>query len=221
MDRDGQNSHELVPPDAYNISPTWSPDGKWIAYTAYLFAEPDSSMMYIIDPAGTRTNRLRGSGYARRWINSNLLVIRRGIRYWELNVHSGEQKPIFEDSTFAVPVIGGKYTCYLDPRSNHRGVWLIENSSGSRRVQPKLLATLEELGGQSFLTVREASMLLHDDNGVMQKVLFPTGTRKRIHGTFPGLRKDSYTNVSYDEKEMVYEQILSDSKLVMIENVFK
>jgi hypothetical protein len=177
--------------------------------------------MYIVDPAGKRPNRLQGSGQVRRWLNSNTLVIRRGIRYWELNVHSGEQKPIFEDSTFAVPVMGGKYICYSDHRSNHRGIWLIQNSSGLWRVQPKLLAGLEEERANSIFTARETSILLSDDSGVMQKVLFPTGTREQIRGTFPAVKRDSYINVSYDEKEMVYEQILSDSKLVMIENLFK
>jgi serine/threonine protein kinase len=221
MDRDGQNSSQLVPPDANNNSPTWSPDGKWIAYTAYSAAAPDSSTMYIINPAERQPKRLPGFGQVRRWIDPNILVIRRGIRYWELNVHSGEQKPIFEDSTFAVPVMKGKYICYSDHRSNHRGIWLIQNSSGLEHVEPKLLATPEEEAGYTIFTASETSILLTDDSGVMQKVLFPMGSRERIRGTFPALKRDSYISVSYDEKEIVYGQILYDSKLVMIENLFK
>jgi len=224
VDREGQNPRELVPPTAVHQSPIWSPDGKWIAYTSQAISTPaDSATLCVIDPNSKAIRRLLINGSPRFWIDPNTLLFRRGAQCWELNLASGVQKPSLEDSTFAVPVMGGKYLCYSDSRALTKGLWITPSQilPSFSHVRPKLLMSPEELGVFNILTAQETSVLLYDDRGTVQKVFFPTGMRERIHGTFPGLNKNSWVSVSYDGKEMVYVQNRLDSKLVMIENVFK
>jgi serine/threonine protein kinase/Tol biopolymer transport system component len=223
-DREGQDRRELVPATARNSFPIWSPDGRWIAYSSRLSTRSiDTAIIYLIDPAGTEKRQLLVNGVPRSWRDPNTFVFRRGMQYWEANIQTGEQKPVYKDSTFAVSVMGKRYLCYRDQRAATDALWITPSQYAPDLIGTKstLLARSDELGTFNTMTARESSVLLYDDRGAVQRVIFPTGIRERIHGTFPGLRKDSYINESYDGKEIVYVQDRLDSKLVMIENLFK
>jgi len=67
IDFDGYNLKRLTRDNTVNLSPAWSPDGKWIVYTSYAANNPD---LIMIDTAGEKRqtlNRLPGLNAAPAW----------------------------------------------------------------------------------------------------------------------------------------------------------
>ena len=67
VDFDGYNLRKLTRDNTVNLSPAWSPDGKWIVYTSYAANNPD---LIMIDTAGEKRqtlNRLPGLNAAPAW----------------------------------------------------------------------------------------------------------------------------------------------------------
>ena len=67
VDFDEYNKHQLTYDNTVNLSPSWSPDGKWIVYTSYAAHNPD---LIMIDTAGEKRqtlNRLPGLNAAPAW----------------------------------------------------------------------------------------------------------------------------------------------------------
>jgi TolB protein len=67
IDFDGYNLKKLTRDNTINLSPAWSPDGKWIVYTSYAANNPD---LIMIDTAGEKRqtlNRLPGLNAAPAW----------------------------------------------------------------------------------------------------------------------------------------------------------
>ena len=67
IDFDGYNLKKLTRDNTVNLSPAWSPDGKWIVYTSYAANNPD---LIMIDTAGEKRqtlNRLPGLNAAPAW----------------------------------------------------------------------------------------------------------------------------------------------------------
>jgi TolB protein len=67
IDFDGHNLKQLTHDNTLNLSPAWSPDGKWIIYTSYAARNPD---LIMIDSEGGRRqtlHRLPGLNAAPAW----------------------------------------------------------------------------------------------------------------------------------------------------------
>ncbi|MBT3365956.1 MAG: Tol-Pal system beta propeller repeat protein TolB [Nitrospina sp.] len=67
IDFDGYNLRRLTHDRTLNLSPAWSPDGKWIIYTSYAARNPD---LIMIDTSGKRRqtlHRLPGLNAAPSW----------------------------------------------------------------------------------------------------------------------------------------------------------
>jgi len=67
VDFDGYNLRQLTNDNTVNLSPAWSPDGKWIVYTSYAAHNPD---LIMIDTSGENRqtlNRLPGLNAAPAW----------------------------------------------------------------------------------------------------------------------------------------------------------
>ena len=67
IDFDGYNLKKLTRDNTVNLSPAWSPDGKWIVYTSYAARNPD---LVMIDTAGEKRqtlNRFPGLNAAPAW----------------------------------------------------------------------------------------------------------------------------------------------------------
>jgi TolB protein len=67
IDFDGYNLKKLTRDNTVNLSPAWSPDGKWIVYTSYAANNPD---LVMIDTEGEKRqtlNRLPGLNAAPSW----------------------------------------------------------------------------------------------------------------------------------------------------------
>ncbi|MBT5471235.1 MAG: Tol-Pal system beta propeller repeat protein TolB [Nitrospina sp.] len=67
VDFDGYNLRKLTRDKTVNLSPAWSPDGKWIVYTSYAAHNPD---LIMIDTSGEKRqtlHRLPGLNAAPAW----------------------------------------------------------------------------------------------------------------------------------------------------------
>ncbi len=67
IDFDGYNLRKLTRDKTVNLSPAWSPDGKWIVYTSYAAHNPD---LVMIDTSGEKRqtlHRLPGLNAAPAW----------------------------------------------------------------------------------------------------------------------------------------------------------
>ncbi len=221
MDRDGQGRREIVPPTESNFAPLWSPDGKWIAYYSWTAGSPvDSSNVFLLEAPHFGSPRQITKGRTLVWVGPRTLLVVRGSRTWQVDIFAKDEKPFFEDSTYAFPAHGEMFICYLDLRPETRGVWMVPvNSQGERSGKANLILSSNE-PGTSYFSDNRAMYLLWDDHGTLWKVLFPSGRRERVPATLPGLTRASTVKLSYDEKEILYVQRRLDARLVMIDNLF-
>lgn len=65
MNADGTNVRQLTPGGGNSQGPSFSPDGKWVAFTAYFdnFSDDNGCEIYVIRTDGTDLRRLTNNGY--------------------------------------------------------------------------------------------------------------------------------------------------------------
>jgi Tol biopolymer transport system component len=65
MNADGSNSHQLTPSGGNSQGPSFSPDGQWVAFTAYFdkYGDDHGCEIYIIRIDGTDLRRLTNNDY--------------------------------------------------------------------------------------------------------------------------------------------------------------
>jgi tricorn protease len=65
MNADGSNARQLTPSGGNSQGPSFSPDGKWVAFTAYFdnYGEDHGCEIYVIRVDGTDLRRLTNNGY--------------------------------------------------------------------------------------------------------------------------------------------------------------
>jgi TolB protein len=67
IDFDGYNLKKLTRDNTVNLSPAWSPDGKWIVYTSYAARNPDLVMINTTGEKRQTLNRFPGLNAAPAW----------------------------------------------------------------------------------------------------------------------------------------------------------
>jgi len=67
IDFDGYNLRRLTNDHTLNLSPAWSPDGKWIIYTSYAARNPDLIMIDLVGEKRQTLHRLPGLNAAPAW----------------------------------------------------------------------------------------------------------------------------------------------------------
>jgi len=203
--------------------PRWSPDGKWIAYDSRANTEPlDSTKIYLVEAANPGKPKLIGRGMVRKWLDSERLV---AFAYWQAKswmtfADGRKQEQIYRDSTYAIPILKGKYILYQDLHADRTGWWIVpsDSSNDSQTTIPKKVAPS---GLPTSFGPEDDFFLYVKNDGEIWKVHLPELREERIPGTFPGLTMASHFNASYDGKEAVYIDMRTTGKLVMIENLFK
>ena len=65
MNADGSNARQLTPSGGNSQGPSFSPDGKWVAFTAYFdkYGDDHGCEIYIIRIDGTDLRRLTNNDY--------------------------------------------------------------------------------------------------------------------------------------------------------------
>jgi Tol biopolymer transport system component/predicted Ser/Thr protein kinase len=226
IDRDGRNRKQLTSGEESINNPLPSPDGRWIIYGRCQLSEPvDSSRVYLIDAKNPGTPKLVGKGVPFRWIDEKTFISFdfAALSTWLNCIDVGKPGKFFEDSTFAIPLQGGKYIGYYDRRSGREGIWV---SAAPGMKDPSLPSPrkLVSLFGINAVFDKSGKFFWYvKDAGELRRISIPSGKEEIIRGVFPGFRAFYYSNfeISYDGKEIVYTDARVNSKLIMIENVFK
>jgi hypothetical protein len=180
-------------------------------------------MVYLIDAENPGTPRRIGKGAPMRWVDDKTFIswgIDRDSS-WLYSIEGGEPQQFFEDSTLAIFLQGGKYVGYYDHRAGREGIWVCAapGTKDPSIPSPRRIASLFEYGeydkrGEFRYWVKNA--------GELRRISIPSAKEEIIPGVFPGLNYyGSWFDISYDGKEIVYTDARENSKLVLIEKVFK
>ena len=225
IDRDGRNRKELSSGGEQIYSPIPSPDGRWIIYGRSSLSEPwDSSRVYLIEAKNPGTPKLVGKGWPAQWIDNKTFTSWdfSAPGMWLSGIDGGKPRRFFEDSTFASSLQGGTYIGYYDNRSGREGMWV----SAAPGVKDPSLPSPRKLAYSGLTSAFDKSgefLYWVKNVGELRRISIPSGREEIIRGVFPGLNPswDCFLDISYDGKEIVYTDARVNSKLVMIENVFK
>ena len=215
MDRDGSNRRQLTFGDEVVLFPSISPDGKHLAYRSRRVSEPgDSSRINIIEFPGSGTPRTLRPGTFAWWINeAELIVLHQGAS-WKVSLQGGAGTRVLQDSIYAYPVEGGRFTPFVDLRQGRRGLWVAEDGSkGARQLTSE---------GTTYIVLPRARLACFvGSDRTIWKVHLPDGRREKLQGTLPGVTSTQSISFSQDGKEIVFINQQSRGKLVMIDNLFK
>jgi len=223
MESDGTNRTQLTSGAADCFSSSWSPDGRYMTYSSRQISEPyDSSKVYLIDVANPSTKRLIGKGIDALWINdeefvsSTSLPELRSVLY---SIRRSDPVDMSQDSTWEVPLPDGKHILFWDTREGREGWYL--KAVGKTEEAPIQIVTSEYFA-TSYPTVSLRYLLSMQANGELWRIGLPEGKRERLPGISYGINPFSYDiQTSYDDKQVVYLKGKLDSRLVLIENLFK
>jgi Tol biopolymer transport system component/predicted Ser/Thr protein kinase len=224
IDRDGGNRKQLTSGEESINNPIMSPDGRWIIYGKHSLSTPwDSSMVYLLDARNPGTPRRVGRGAPMRWVDGTTFITWEtpSAESWLCGIDGREAKKFFEDSTWAIPLQGGKYVGYADTRAGREGLWICAAPGvkdpglpSPKKIAPLVVSGEFDKNGRYFYFVKNA--------GELRRISIPSGKEEIIHGVFPGLNfSGSWFDISFDGKEIVYTDARPNCKLVMIENAFK
>ena len=231
---EGGRAHRLTVHPAYEYYPRWSPDGRWIAFSANRHGDDD---IYIIPAAGGKSARLTFQEMDDRvcdWMSDSGHIIfssRRDDRYpdykmlYSVSIDGGTPLPIMEafGSQTAVSADGKEILYVRDGvhwwRRHYRGsaagqVWRYSLDSGEHTA---ITDTLEKLSGEDYRTPSSIHPLYgsngsihitsdHDGTFNIWK-REPSGSWKQIT-TYQG-DGVRFPSISRDGRTIAYEQDLS------------
>jgi dipeptidyl aminopeptidase/acylaminoacyl peptidase len=224
IDRDGRNRKQLTLGGESVSNPMMSPDGRWIIYGRHSLSTPhDSSMVYVLDANILGTPRLVGKGHPLRWVDEKRFISYDipTCRSWLCSIDGGEPEKFFEDSTYAIPLQGGRYIGYYDLRPGSEGVWICAAPGTTDPALPFPKRLLPH--GANLEFDKQGKFCYWVENaGELRRASIPSGKQEIIRGAFPGLTVNySWFDISHDGREIVYTDARASTKFVMIENLFK
>jgi Tol biopolymer transport system component len=226
IDRDGKNRKQLTAGDEIISDPLISPTGHWIIYSRQSLEElEDSSRVYIINKKNPGIPRMVDKGVPLCWIDDKTFIRYDYItsRNWLTSIDGRESKQFYNDSSWAIPLQGGKYIGYYSSQLKPEGTW-IRAAAGIQDPDlpsPKLMAPFPPYYGKFDQSGKYFYLIKNE--GSLSRISIPSGDEEIIPESFPGLGSSIFADfeVSYDDKEIVYTDARLRSKLVMIENLFK
>jgi hypothetical protein len=219
MDRDGGNVRKVTGDDLTKFAPFWSPDEKWITYTAHPGNEPDdSSQIYMIRVDNPGPPRLMGKGHFSPWSSDRAFTVWNS--FWGTytrTIDQPEAVKLSDDSIMALPVLNGRFVAALDWHCGREGWWIATaaawHSSGitvARQLTKGVSYATFPPGTRDMYYVPLGSRELH-------RISLPDGN-DRVVKKVPGL--GVYFSIDRDGNEIAYTESYRKMRFVLIENVF-
>jgi len=218
LDLQNRQKTQILSEETFIHSPLWSPDGKWIVYGAHPdTVAHDSSKTYIIDAENQGSPRQIGTGLPSNWLDNQSFLATNSRGTWLCTIDGAPVKRFFRDSTYAQPVLDGKYILYSDVNPTRRpGMWIeAASSSGKPDSEPRQL--IKSLGNLFYDPTSRSAYYTSQQND-LRRVSLPDGKEEIIHGTFPNLRLVTSFSLSADGKQIIYLDSKEIRKFVIIEN---
>jgi len=233
-DRDGVDRRQMSFGEENAWLPLWSPDGRWIVYSAVSIKEPnDSARIYLLDPSNAHAPKMVGRGYPSKWIDSGAFITtlsgRSSITFTDgrppKHLPEGISVGLLSDKGFTFRKkegTGGDVLWYVPVNilSVADSPEIVSSSAVRYGRYPKdwfngwkLLGSSQDARQQVALDVK---------SGALWRFTFPEGRIERISGKYPGLA-DAFIfyGISYNGKEIVYVDNEVKGNLIVIENLFK
>jgi Tol biopolymer transport system component/predicted Ser/Thr protein kinase len=220
-DRDGNNRRQITSGDEFAEWPTWSPNGKWISYYARKgWQSSDSAMIYIVDQSDPGSPRPLGRGLYSKWIDTTTLEITNPSRgKGAIVTLDGRSKSIaYRDSINLWPILDGKNVLLIDMHMGQVG-WYVAAAKNNQVIEGAKPRRILTRGYPPNLSPDRKFFYYSPELDLLWRISIPDGKDERIPGTFPGLFR--LFSISSDGKEIVYNDSRLNSKLVIIENLFR
>jgi hypothetical protein len=219
MDRDGGRPRQLTDDRSAKFYPSWSPDEKWIAYSARPVNEPDDSLAaYAIRADSPGKPQRLGKGQFIGWYGEKAFVLWSPSGTIAGTMDRPERVRISPDSIFAIPVLEGRYVAALDWHAGRTG-WLITTAESYRASG---LAKARRLtSGISFATFVPGTgdfYYVLPRTSELRRVLLPGGP-DRLVGRYPGLRV--FFSISTETGEIAYTENYRKMRFVLVDNLFQ
>ena len=223
MDRQGKSRRALTAGSEIVGRCRWSPDGKWLAYLSRAVEEPvDSNGVYLIQPFNPAAARLLCKGRSLYWIDSENLVIWRGMKTWRYSIAGGMPSRVYRDSTLVVPLKGGNQMFYFDYGKGREGFWIVSVDSVGKEVEGTRRLLLSRKNVTTFSAFPpDKRFLIYQisDTKEIWRMWLPGGRIEQV-GSLPS-ETIQLQDVSMDGKEILWRKDDARSKLALIENLFE
>ncbi len=230
MERDGQRRRQIL---ASTLRvPILSPDGKWIAYAgfekgSYTAWVSGRSRCYVVDVTNPTDIRRVGGSVPVHWTDSRSLVCwdDSTISAVKTSVDGSEQRGYLPDSVGVLPLPGGAKVLLFDLRAATQGLYV--GSPGKGIQMPQELRLIRSFkpswtNWSVFFSPGITFVLLYNRQLEFWRIMLPSGTMERLHGSFPELVSGMTANISNDGKSIIYAgRVQTRSKLVLMENPFE
>ena len=220
MDRDGTNQRQLTSASEAILACSWSLDGKWLAYSPRGLGElEDSSSVYLLQPFNPGRPRQLCKGVSSlAWVDSERVVVFSRMKTLQYSLNGSSPTQVYQDSTFAVPILGDKLLLVYDFRMGRTGWWTVwVDASGKQKAMVKQIVPPD----LNYAAPSDRRFMIYrkQEGDELWRVWTSSGKEERIGRALPG---EAYMqHVSLDGKEILWVRSDIRSKIVLVKNVFE
>jgi hypothetical protein len=200
----------------YSTRPAWSPDGVRFTFATRTFMQPaDSAWIHLADISTMKGSPL-GRGFDSHWFDAENVLIFSNRGTEKVSVRTGRHEQYFEDSTMAMPVLGGAKIVYRDFRSGSEGTWIVPQQGGRASGERRQIFK----SARQARTIDMAGRKLHFRTGLQEIFTLDllTNERRSFYKTRDLIATYS---VNPDDQSMIVSIEDPEVSIVQVDNLFR